>query len=461
MKNNLDLLLVEPCLDWKINLKRKKGMRITKKEDVKEGLKISTAYLIASIKNKGFKVKFIDMTLEEMNADDLIEYIRNNSPTIVGMPAFTFQIPVVIQLFSQIKKAFPNIILCIGGCHVSALPERTLEECPDADFVIQGEAETSMPMIIERINADKDISDISGVIIRGQKNSNDVFFEDVNNLPFPAWEEFRINKDLHNMKKPWLPITTGRGCPFRCVFCCRQSGDHCRRRTVESVMEEIERNIRDFDCNTISFMDETFILNKRWTDHFLDSMLSSGLNKKIKWLCGTRVNSVSLELLKRMKEAGCFSVFYGFENADENVLDIIKKGTTPKQMQNAVEWTKQSKIAPLGSFIVGLPGESKSTVLKTIEFGTNLDLYSITFQIAVPYPGTELREMALAGEYGMRVMSDDWAEYIANDHDIYGRGKIGHLESVDLPWQVRRELQKYGYSKNPKKDLSEYIRSLS
>ena len=190
-------------------------------------------------------------------------------------------------------------------------------------------------------------------------------------------------------------------------------------------------------------------------------MQSSGLNKKIKWYCSTRVSSVSLELLQELKEAGCCYIFYGFESANRDVLEIIKKGTSPEQMQDAVKWTKKSGIVPIGSFIIGLPGDTRSSIIETIEFGKNLDLYSITFPIAVPFPGTELRRMAINGEYGMRIITDEWSEYISNDFDAFGVGKIGHLESVDLSWEERKELQKFAYNRNPKKKILKYLESIS
>ena len=464
MKSSLDLLLIEPSLNWEESEKRKMSMRIEKGEPVKEGLRISTGYLMAAVKNKGHKVKFIDMTVEKVGVDDLMEYIKFNYPKVIGMPSFTFQIPMVIKLFSEIKKNFPDIILCVGGCHVTSLPERTLKDYPVIDFVICGEAETSMPLVLDRIKYGLDISDILGVFVRGKENNNDIFWEDVNNLPFPDWGEFKISRyagSVPNTGKIELPIITSRGCPFKCIFCCRQSGERCRRRTVESVIAEIERNIKDFHCDSICFLDETFVLEKKWINSFIESMNSSGLNRKIKWFCSTRVSSVSLELLKEMKKAGCYYIFYGFESANRDVLKIIKKGITPEQMQDAVKWSKQSGIIPIGSFIIGLPGDNRDSIIETIEFGKNLDLYSTTFPIATPFPGTEIRRMALNGEYGMRIISDDWSEYLANDFDTYGKGKIGHLVSKDLSWEERRELQRYAYERIPKKKILEYIESIS
>ncbi len=462
MDSNLDFLLVEPSLDWEESIKVKKAMRIEEDKPSREGLKISSGYLLSAIKVAGYNVKFIDMTAEKIGIDDLIEYIKKSSPMIVGMSAFTFQIPVVVELFSKIKKNFPNIVLCLGGCHVSSLPKETLKIYPCIDVIVKGEAETILPIIIGRISSGLDVSDVPGVCVKG--SDNEIFWEDVSDVSFPAWEEFEVSKyggSFSHFGKVELPMLTSRGCPFKCIFCCRQSGSKCRRRTVESVIKEIERNIEVFNCDTITFLDETFILDKKWINDFLDHMIISGLNKKIKWYCLTRVNSVSLELLTKMKKAGCYCIFYGFESSNPEVLKIIKKGIAPDQMQNAVRWTKEAGIVPVGAFMIGLPGDTRESILETIEFGTQLGLYSITFPIATPFPGTELRDMAIRGEYGMRIISNDWGGYLANDLEKYGKDNVGHLESDDLSWDERIELQKFAYKKNPKKKLSEYIDSLN
>ena len=466
MEHKIDLLLVEPSLNWEESVKIKESMRIEKNIPIREGVKISTGYLLSSVKKGGYRVKFIDMVVEKTDIDDLLKYIKDNNPMVIGISSFTYQISMVGKLCSIIKNLFPHILLCVGGCHVSSLPKRTLQDYPDIDFIIRGEAETSMSIVLDRIQNRLDFSDITGVVTNRQEkdDKDDIFFENVNTLPFPAWEEMSISKyggTFCHFGKVELPVITGRGCPFQCVFCCRQNGNNCRKREVGSVIEEIERNMKDFCCETISFMDETFILDKRWIYDFIEKMHISGLSKKIKWSCSTRVNSVSLDLLQEMKKAGCYYIFYGFESSNIDTLKIIKKGVSPEQMQDAVRWSQQNGIIPVGSFIIGLPGDTKDIILETIEFGKKLNLYSITFPIAVPFPGTELRKMALNGEYGMRIISDDWSEYLANDFDIHGKGKIGHLESIDLSWEERRELQRFAYLKNPKKEISKYLENIS
>jgi radical SAM superfamily enzyme YgiQ (UPF0313 family) len=150
-----------------------------------------------------------------------------------------------------------------------------------------------------------------------------------------------------------------------------------------------------------------------------------------------------------MKKAGCYYVFFGLESSDDVILKNIKKRITSDQIKKAVKWAKEAGLICVGSFIIGLPGETEQTVNKNIKLAQELDLYSITFPIAVPFPKTALRDMAEKHEYGLKILSNNW--------DDYGKQYPGVMDSDDLSIERRRELQKKAYELNPKKKIEEYI----
>jgi hypothetical protein len=154
-----------------------------------------------------------------------------------------------------------------------------------------------------------------------------------------------------------------------------------------------------------------------------------------------------------MREAGCYFIFYGIESANDQTLKRIKKNITVAQIKNAVAWTKAEGMLPVGAFIIGLPGDTEEDIMKDIDLAQELDLYSVTFPIATPFPGTELRALALKGACGMRILSDDW--------DLYGKQEPGVLESDALPWGRRNALQKLAYERHPKKKIDDYLRRLA
>ncbi len=451
----LDLLMVNPSLDWKIDSNEKLIKRIENNIPNQETPHIGMAYLLGVAKGRGLKAKYIDMAMDSVAIEELLDYVSQARPKLIGITAYTVQIRAAGIIAAQIKRESPSTIICVGGPHATAIPHQTLDEFPSIDFIVRGEGEDLLPKLLDAMGNETMLTKLPGVVTRGGGQDAWCPITNIDDLPFPAWEEFDLSKypgTYPHRKKLELPMISGRGCPYHCVFCCRALGHVVRLRSVQSVVAEIERNIREYGCESIAFLDETFAFNRKWSDEFFTTMITHGLNKRISWSCSTRVSNTSPELLRRMREAGCYYIFFGLESADDTTLKMIKKGITVEQMRNAIKWTKQAGIIPVGAFIIGLPGDTEEHVFRAIRLAEELDLYSVTFPIAVPFPGTELRAMALKHVHGMKIISDDW--------DDYGKQAQGVMESKDLPWSRRSELQKVAYVRNPKKSLADYIRML-
>ncbi len=453
--SDLDVLFVNPSLDWVYNQNQKKAMRVENNIPNQETPNIGIAYLMAACKIKGYRSKYIDMVMDSFSVEELLMIVDKMKPSLVGFTSFTVQIKAAGAIAAKIKRQTPDSIIGIGGPHAQALPQETLEEFPSFDFVVCGEGEIILPQILDCIRNNNELSKIPGVVTKGGNGHPLVRIKEVDSIPFPAWEEFNLNNypgTYPHRTRLELPMITGRGCPFQCTFCCNALGNESRRRSVDSVLQEIERNINEFGCESIAFLDETFNLKTDWLQEFCSELIRKGLNKKITWSCSMRVSGNSYEMFQLFRKAGCYYVFFGFESAEESTLKRIKKGTKISHMRDSVKWAKQVGIIPVGAFIIGLEGSTEDEVFKAIELGKELDLYSITFPIAVPFPGTKLRELALKNKYGLRIMHNNW-----ND---YGKQDPGVMESNDLTWAKRRELQKIAYSHHPKKKLDEYLLKL-
>jgi radical SAM superfamily enzyme YgiQ (UPF0313 family) len=373
---------------------------------------------------------------------------------MVGFTAFTTHIKPAAKLAAAIKDSVPTTKIAIGGPHAAAIARETLDEFESFDFAICGEAENTLVPMFEALHNEEKLSKVPGVVMRGRDSIAWVGVEDLDSLPFPAWEEFDLPRYgglyPHRTKRE-LPMLAQRGCPYKCNFCMRASGDTVRMRSVASVIAEIEHNIENFGCESLAFLDETFALNKKWTREFFDALKKRGLNKKVSWACSTRVSHTSKELFEEMREAGGYYTFFGLESADEDVLELVDKRIKIEDMKNSISWAKDAGIIPVGAFIIGLAKDTDKSVQKAIDLGHDLDLWSITFPIAVPYPGTGLRTLAERNQYGMHLLSNDW--------DRYGKQEGGVMESDDLSVQERKDLQSRAYAAHPKKDLGEYIQT--
>lgn len=453
----MDFLFINPVDNWEAAQRKKLEFRLEKNIPNQEMPHIGIAYLIAVAKQHGYSFFYLDMGMDKIGIDDILEIIIQEKPKLIGFTAFTAQVKTAGRIAKVIKEHLPEVFIALGGPHAINIPIETLHEFEAFDCVVCGEGELILPQLLDAIPDLQKVSQISGVVTRHKPFCDAIPIENLDALPFPAWEAFDLERYAGcypHLTRLELPMSASRGCVYKCSFCSRTLGEMNRRRSVASVLLEMEYNIERFGCESIAFVDETFIFGKKWMREFMDAMKKRGLNKKLTWSCSTRVTGLSLEFLQELRESGCYYIFFGLESASEETLKRINKNTKVKNMLDAVSWTKQAGIIPTGAFILGLPGETEQEVHMAIELGRKLDLYSITFPIAVPFPGTQLRQMALNGEYGLRMLSDDW-----DDYSKQGEGKGGVMDSIDFPWAERKRLQQYAYAAHPKKILQDYIKT--
>jgi radical SAM superfamily enzyme YgiQ (UPF0313 family) len=442
----IDLLLIEPSLDFRTDQEFMLSRRIEPDLPRNETPPLGFGYMMAVAARNGLDVKFLDMIAYSLSVADIIKYIHEWEPIVVGFSAYTIKINSINLIAEAIKQSCPDVLICCGGAHFNALPKETLEEFQSIDFGVCGEADEIIVNIINDIKNNKDIHTIPWIVTRQSKTVTKNKVPDLNALPFPAWDMMRLDKypgSTPHLTKQEIPMVTSRGCPFRCVFCAKNHGNIRRERTQDSIIAEINHNIEKYNCETISFLDETFIINTARSARLFQRFIDDGITEKIKWACEGRVDIGDPDLFKLMKKSGCYYMFFGLESGDDNILKIAKKGITVKQIKSTIRAAQNAGIICIGAFIIGLPGETETTVQKSIALAEELDMYSTTFPIAVPLPGSELRRMALNHEYGLKILSNDWS--------LYGKQYPGIMESAELSMEDRLRLQKEAYIRNPKK----------
>jgi len=188
-------------------------------------------------------------------------------------------------------------------------------------------------------------------------------------------------------------VEPGRGCPFKCIFCVVPViNEKVRYRSAKNFVDELERDYTKYNIKNFLFWMETATLNKKLMLEICEEIKNRNL--KIKWMAPSRVDTVDLELLKKMKEAGCWMLSFGIESIDQKVLDLIKKKITVQQIEKAIENAKKVGIKIVAHIIIGLPGQTKESVEKTIDWLIEKKVDYAQFYCAVPYWGTELRKIA-------------------------------------------------------------------
>lgn len=444
------LLLIQPPLEL---TERREHFATLDVTDVHYALpNIGIGYLLAVAQRHCIPAQFLDMQNTPTAMEDVLRIVGDTAPHVVGFTGWTAQMHISAEIARRIKEQFPETLTCVGGPHPTAIPQETLDEFPSFDFVVVGEGEATIVSLFER---DLDYASIPNVLSRGKGEVECDQSVDLNDLPFPAWNLFRLHAyhgydtglGVQTGRSLELPVSTSRGCFGTCTFCWRQFGRHRRHRSVDSVLDEIEADIVWYECSSINFFDETFIDNaeSQWSVDLFNGMLRRGIQQKTRWACEMRVDVWDTEIFKLMKEAGCYFVFFGVESGNEHMRIRAGKAFTNDQIIQTVRAAHDAGINCAAAFILGLPGETEETMRESIQLAHDLDIYSTTFPIAVPFPGTAIRRMAERGFYGLKILTNDWR--------LYDKQYPGVMDSNTLDIDTIRKFQKHAYNTIPQKKM--------
>lgn len=379
---------------------------------------LSLSYLASVLNREGIEVKILDFLVTRYHPKNLRRELEEYRPQLVGATCVTLNYPIARRMLKVCKAFNPNAFTVIGGPHVTFALEETLFQSPWIDAIVIGEGERTLVQLVRAIGEGKDIHHVPGIAYADGgmvvKTSPQPLIENLDQLPFPARELLPMAR-YHALGTPCTVITS-RGCPYSCIFCSghRMFGPKVRFRSPGLVVDEIEKLQRDLGLAKINIVDDTFTVNHKHAQAVCEEMLRRNL--KIEWSVFARVDRISEDLAQLMKRAGCEWVLFGVESADEGILKTIKKGITLEEVRCAVKIAAEAGINVFNSFILGLPGESWDTAQKSLAFGDELcQKYGAKygFHMLSPLPGTEIYERAK--DYGIRILSRNWARYNANE----------------------------------------------
>ncbi|RZN40385.1 MAG: radical SAM protein [Methanophagales archaeon ANME-1-THS] len=383
--------------------------------DVKRVLEVTLpplglAYL-ASVLRGEHDVEILDALALNHSLADLRRRLEASMPDVVGITSVTSTIYNAYAVARVAKEVNENCIVVVGGPHATFMARQILEECPFVDVVVKGEGERAMKLLVEALSEGRSIEDIKGIAFR----RNDVIaetepmplIENLDALPFPS-RDLLPNEKYRAGRTVYTTMMTSRGCPFTCIFCssARIFGNKWRGRSPENVVAEIKEVIETYRIKTIEVLDDTFTFNRERAARIADTIIDEGLD--VIWSASSRVNTITRTLAEKMKRAGCRAIYLGIESGCQRMLDRINKGTTLEQARNAVEIVKKAGMQTVGSFIIGIPGETADCLKKTITFAKKIGIDFAQFTLLTPYPGTAI--FTIADKNGW-LMTKDWSKY--------------------------------------------------
>ena len=347
--------------------------------------------------------------------------VAKDEPRIIGVTSTTPTIQDALMVVEAVKRTCPNAVTLMGGPHATFVPSETLRKCSQLDIVCVGEGERTIHELAQAVEGKASLSNVRGIVYRSGNHIAEappqLLINDLDSLPFPARHLLPMSRYTILGKKATIGhVITSRGCPFNCIFCASSLlfGRKFRARSPKNVIDEVEEVVSDYDPDTLEFTDDLFTLNHRRVEAICDEMKTRRLD--VPWACSSRVDTVSRELLLKMREAGCTFIFYGVESGSQRTLNQMRKGITIKQIEDAVRWAKEVGIETLASFIIGWPNETIDDIKNTLAFAKRLDTDYAQFSFATPYPGTELYNLAKKERL---LLTENWSEYTAARPIIY------------------------------------------
>lgn len=369
-------------------MKSKKGNFLLISPTLISEAPMTIAMLSAILKEEGFSVSTIVNTFRKpLSVKDFVQAAKDCKADLVGINMMTFEILFIYKIIKALKKE--GFTVMVGGAHPTDCPEECIEN--GADIVIQGEGEDVLREICRSYPNIK-----KGILPRKPP-------VDLETLPAPNLDVFDLDlfRQEDGLIKGFHRIYTSRGCPGRCTFCDWQIfKQDIRFYPISHIVDDIKRRIENYGITNFTIADDCFTINHELVYEFCKEI--SKIRPRIVWQASSRANLVSLDLLKAMKQAGCYLICFGFESGDPDTLLRVKKFVTLEQNIKAAFMAAEAGLQVYGNLMTGFPWETPKHVENNIKFIRETWKPVSLFQVSgslTPFPGTEIYQKYVAG-YG-------------------------------------------------------------
>jgi len=427
---------------------------------------LGLCYLKGSLVAGGHDVRVVDGEASGLSLSAILSLVGDFKPDIVGIQVVSPLWETAKMLGAAIKERYRDVIMVAGGPHITLTHVESMKEAPAFDYAVLSESEDGMRDLVDAIDGGdaSDIDKVSGILYRAngdiRRTHPRTLRPDVDNLAFPDRTDLDHSKYLFSVPgkgiRRFTTIITSRGCPYNCTFCTEplMYGRTTRFRSAVNVVDEVQDFHDRHNINHFIFVDDTLTTRKERIMEMCALLKERKLD--ITWEGWTHVNTVTPDLLVEMHDAGLRRLSFGIESGNAEVLHSLKKNSTLPRIREAYKWAKQAGIETRGSVILGLPGDTRASVQETIDFVVNLkDCDHAYFNIAMPYPGTEIRAQALAGDKGVRLLTEEYSE-------LRRQGQKVVMEVNDLDTKALLQLQRQAYLRfwlTPRRVLYNVVRS--
>ena len=343
------------------------------------------ASLGAVLKREGHDVDLIDMRRLK-SFDEFVELIKKRKPEVVGISISAMDLKPALETIKLTKKTLPYTIVVVGGLQPTQFLEKFVDN-PDIDYIVKGEGEGAIVDICSHLSNG---GAATQKVVVGAK-------PDLDKLPFIDRELYDYQLEMDNsfilgvQQTPMVTMLAGRGCPYHCGYCQPAEnsvfGSPYRMRSVSHVMGELDELKMKYDFKSVLFWDDTFTVNQKWINEFCDTYKHDAeiiANSRADIICNHP------EMVERLASIGLSTMLIGFESGSQRMLDLMEKGVTVEQNYEAAEICRRYGVKIFGTFMYGLPRETKADALLTRALCLSVNPDHKLFFMFTPIPGTKM-----------------------------------------------------------------------
>lgn len=437
-------------------------------------LPIYLLYGISAFKNAGCEFSVLDAQAKKYDYLQTLIAFEKEKPDILitwlSLPSLYND----LEVLKKIKNSHPNTIIIAMGSVCNVMPEEILRN-HSVDIIIQGRYPyyNAVASLISAscILTDKStFSEIPGamyindenMLVKSQIEPRD---ETLDELVLDAYKLLPVKayigetEEINGKVIRYIPIVTSVGCPYSCIYCPYPIGfgKKIEYKSIEVIISEIEYLKKEFGINGFLFRDQVFTQNKERVERLCRELSRKGL--EIKWFVETRADLVDQELLFKMKDAGCFRIHYGVETGDQELLEKVGKPRLDVEtIKETFRLTKRAGIATHAHVIIGLPGENSNTLQRTYDLICELNPDSVSWNIATPYPGTKMFEMACENGW---ISTYDWSNY-TSDMPVMRTKELTIEQLAEARREMRRKFRRFKLlsDPNPRKYMKKMLKKI-
>lgn len=397
---------------------------------------IGLSYIATAMHNAGFKFDLLDIDAYRYSDDEVDALIAKEKYDVVAMGCIVTGYSKVKKLCKRIRSIHNDAVIIVGNSVATSIYKILLTRT-EADIAVMGEGDITIVELLHALENGNDVSSVKG--IAWKNNVGDVVLnapqpaiKDISKLPHINFDLFdveiyienasaHLNEDAANIPRDQfrsLPINTARGCVGACTFCYHNfKGYRYRYRSMESVLDEVGEMIRKYNLNYIKFADELTLFSRKRAEEFADAILKSGLKFFLSITCRADcfTEESDVEIMKKMRQAGCTSAAYSLESSNADILRMMNKHITVEQFARTTELFHKAGITTQTSLVIGYPIETVDTIKATFKCCADNKIYP-SAGFLLPQPGSVMYDYAL--EHGFIKDEEEFLLQMGDRQDL-------------------------------------------